>query len=127
MPKAVIDASALLAVLYGEPGADVTLGAMGDAVMSAVNVAEAISKLVVRGIAEHDAIAAVHSFDVEVAPVDERQAALAGLLHARSRRQGVSLGDAFCLALAKAVAAPALTADRRWASLDLGVAVTLIR
>jgi ribonuclease VapC len=48
-------------------------------------------------------------------------------LHAETRRTGVSLGDRFCLALARELSLPALTADRRWKDLGLGVEIQLIR
>jgi ribonuclease VapC len=40
---------------------------------------------------------------------------------------GLSFGDRACLALAKSLVAPALTADRSWARLDLGIAIEVIR
>jgi PIN domain nuclease of toxin-antitoxin system len=48
-------------------------------------------------------------------------------MHEKTRRTGVSMGDRFCLALAQETGARALTADRRWKDLDLGVTITLIR
>ena len=47
MVKTVIDASALLALLNGEPGADVVAQALPGGVMSAVNVSEVVAKLYV--------------------------------------------------------------------------------
>jgi len=127
MTDAVLDASAVLATLNDEPGGDVALAAARDAAVSAVNFAEVISKLIARGVSEDGALAAVRGFGFEVTQVDDRQAELAALLHAGTRRQGLSLGDAFCLALAKVLDLPVLTADRRWRDLDVGVAITLIR
>jgi len=40
---------------------------------------------------------------------------------------GLSLGDRACLALADAMGCPAVTADRAWSSIDIGVSVVLIR
>jgi PIN domain nuclease of toxin-antitoxin system len=127
MTKAVLDASAVLAAINDEPGGEVVLAAMGDAVVSAVNFAEIVSKLAANGLSGDQAVETASGLTFEIAAVDGRQAELAGRLHAGGRRQGVSMGDAFCLALAATLGAPALTADRRWASLDLGVEVTLIR
>jgi PIN domain nuclease of toxin-antitoxin system len=42
-------------------------------------------------------------------------------------RAGLSLGDRACLALASALGLPAITADRRWPSLALGVEVRVLR
>jgi ribonuclease VapC len=48
-------------------------------------------------------------------------------LRASSRAFGLSLCDRACLALAQSLALPALTADRSWARLDLGIAIEVIR
>jgi len=44
-----------------------------------------------------------------------------------TRTRGLSICDRACLALAKRLGLPVVTADREWVSLDLGVVVTLIR
>jgi len=58
---------------------------------------------------------------------DERQALRAGGLRATRRAAGLSLGDRACLCLAEQRSAAALTADRRWATLDLTAEIRLIR
>jgi PIN domain nuclease of toxin-antitoxin system len=40
---------------------------------------------------------------------------------------GLSLGDRACLALARLRGLPAVTADRDWARLDLGITVEVMR
>ena len=126
MTTLVLDASAVLATLFDEPGGEVALAAK-DAAISAINFAEVISKLLARGLPESDAFAAARSFRMEVVPTDVVQAELAGVLHARTRQRGISMGDAFCLALAATLGVPAVTGERRWSALDLGVELTLIR
>jgi PIN domain nuclease of toxin-antitoxin system len=123
----VLDSSAVLATLNDEPGGAAALAAAHSAAVSAVNFAEVVAKLVARGLPEEAAVAAVRGFGFEVASVDDRQAETAAVLHARTRHWGISLGDAFCLALAKALGRPVLTADRRWKELDVGVEISLIR
>jgi PIN domain nuclease of toxin-antitoxin system len=127
MTQVVLDSSAVLASLLGEPGGSVALAAARNGSISGINFAEVVSKLIAVGGAEDQAVAAASAFGVEVSPIDERQAQLAGLLHSRTRRLGISMGDAFCLALASTLRVPVLTSNRHWASLDVGVEVQLIR
>ena len=62
-----------------------------------------------------------------IVPVDAELGLRAGVLHAATRSRGLSLGDRICLALAEGEGVPALTADRAWADLDIGIEVSLIR
>ena len=96
-------------------------------VMSAVNFAEVVSQLILHGVPPHEAGSVTHLLRFEVVNVDEQTASAAGALHARTRRSGISLADAFCLALAQELCLPAFTTDRAWATLDLDVEVRLIR
>ncbi|MEZ4553840.1 MAG: type II toxin-antitoxin system VapC family toxin [Dehalococcoidia bacterium] len=128
MNDLVLDASALLAYFKNEPGAEAvqrTLGA--DTVIGAVNLAEVVSKLVEAGWSEdaiRDTFGATQAQPVAFLAED---AYVAGLLRERTRRRGLSLGDRACLALALRLGAPALTADRSWADLDVGVEVIVVR
>jgi ribonuclease VapC len=127
MTETVMDSSAVLASIHGEPGAEIVGGALEGSVISAINFAEVISKLISRGLPEAQAVNAARRVGTEIVEVDEEQAVTAGITHAKTRRSGIAMADAFCLALARHRSAPALTADRAWKALDLGVEVTLIR
>ena len=48
-------------------------------------------------------------------------------LRSVTRHAGLSLGDRACLALGDRLGCPVVTADRVWASLDVGVAIVVIR
>ena len=126
LATAVLDASALLALLNGEPGADRVGQVLPDAIVSAVNCAEVYSKLSEWSVAAEgfddlvSVVPSVMAFDIGLAR-------RAGELNAVTRRYGLSLGDRACLALAEREGLPTLTADRRWTELDIGVAVELIR
>jgi PIN domain nuclease of toxin-antitoxin system len=122
-----MDSSAVLASIHGEPGADVVGAALEGSVISTINFAEVVSKLVSRGLPEAEAVIAARRFGTEIVDVDGDQAVAAGIIHAKTRKAGISIADAFCLALAKQRGAAALTSDRAWKTLDLGIAVTLIR
>ena len=127
MSRWVLDASAVLAVLQGEIGAEVVERALPFSLISAVNAGEFVAKLVDRGDPPEVALRTVPTLDCEIVPVDARLGLRAGELCIATRADGLSLGDRICLALAEREGVPALTADRAWASLSIGVQVSLIR
>ena len=127
MPKVVIDASALLALLNAESGADVVAEALPGGVISAVNLSEVVAKLCEAGMPEKAIHQALQPLGLESVPFDEEQAYQAGLLRIATKNMGVSLGDRACLSLAKMRGAVALTADRTWAGLSIGATINVIR
>ncbi len=131
-PASVIDASALLALLQDENGADEVVEAITDgAAISTVNLSEVLAKLAEHGQPAVVALGSIHEAAegaLQIEPFTEDDAAQAADLRPRSKAQGLSFGDRACLALATRFAVPALTADRDWQKLpDVGVAVKLIR
>lgn len=123
----VFDASVALALLWNEAGIEDAVQRRSHAVISAVNFAEVVSKLGDRGFAEKDAREIASGLGLPVMPFDTRLAMDTGLLRPATRHAGLSLGDRACLALARSLNAPVMTADRAWADLDLGVEIRLIR
>ena len=127
MPEVVIDASALLALLNAEPGADIVAEALPGGVISAVNLSEVVVKLCEAGMPEKAIHQALQPLGLEIIPFDEEQAYQAGLLRASTQDRGVSLGDRACLSLAKMLGVVALTADKAWAGLSVGATIKVIR
>lgn len=128
MSRIVLDASALLAVLNREPGAEkLTPQLLSSATSSTVNLAEVQSKLVSRGIKPDQAWEATISPIREAAVFTDGQAKIAGSLIAQTSVFGLSLGDRACLALGIALKAPVYTADRSWKNLKLGVRIHVVR
>lgn len=123
----VLDSSAVLAVILNEPGRDVVDDATGGFAISAVNLAEVVTKLVEFGFSDQRVGAAVEIFRLWCQPLTESQAIQAGFWRKESRRFGLSLGDRCCLALAKELGATVYTTDRVWADLDLGVTIRVVR
>lgn len=125
----VLDASALLCLLFDEPGAERVEAALHGSLISAANYAEVIGKLIDKGQDPAEAIADLAELDLDVVPLDRAQGEVVGSLRQSTRQAGLSLGDRACLALAKATSRTALTADRAWAEIaeKAGVAVALIR
>jgi PIN domain nuclease of toxin-antitoxin system len=127
MTGVVLDSSAVLAVIHGERGAEVVASLLDGAMMSAVNYAEVVSKLVERGTAWEFASANVLKLDIAVVAFDLDLANRTGELRRQTRHLGLSLADRACLALAERERLPALTADRNWSSVNIGIDVRLIR
>lgn len=123
----VLDASAILCALLAEPGFEVVRDTLPDACASAVNVAEVIAKLAERGVPLADITLSLAELDLEVIPFTIDHAQRSGALREATRRFGLSLGDCACLALAQAENAIAITADRVWANLDVGIEIRLVR
>jgi len=127
-PVAVLDASALLAYLHREPGYEIVREAIQKgAVISTVNLAEALGKLKAKGLDPARIGSKLKALGLQDVPFDEADALLVAELDPLTRPKGLSLGDRACLALAKRLGLPALTADRAWAELPLGVEVRVVR
>jgi len=128
MNEVVLDASAILAVLFHERGAEnLTEEILQRAVASTVNLAEVQSKLVKMGRSPEDAWEDTLSLDTAAATFTSEQAKTAGSLIAQTEKMGLSLGDRSCLALAIALNAPVYTTEQLWRNLKLGVPIHVIR
>lgn len=126
----VLDASAVLAVIFGEAGADRVASHLPGARISAVNVSEVMTKLVDLGMPEDTVDAIVEGLQLTVVPFEMAHARASARLRTLTRAAGLSLGDRACLALAGQLDVPALTTDRAWSRLqsaDVGVAIELLR
>jgi ribonuclease VapC len=124
----VLDSSAVLAALRQEAGAEVVRDLLPDARVSAVNLAEIVAVLARSNPAERVA-EILREVRLDVFPANASLAADAGLLGPITASAGLSLGDRFCLALARRLGIAVATADRTWLSIAnaVGVDVRLIR
>lgn len=129
MTAAVVDASALLALLLAEPGGDRVRAVLAQSVMTAVNLGEVVGHFARNGAAEAEIRRVLDPLPVERVPLDEGLAYMAGLLLAVTKSAGLSFGDRSCLALARRLGVKALTADRAWSGLaqTVGVDIEVIR
>lgn len=123
----VLDASAMLALIQEEPGHDRVIRPGLAHCASAVNMAEVRSKLFDKGLAEIEAELVVRGLNVPVKDFSDGQSRLSGALRPVTRSQGLSLADRACLALAQSLGGTAVTADKNWGALSVGVDVEVIR
>jgi PIN domain nuclease of toxin-antitoxin system len=124
----VLDASAVLALLGDEPGADRVAAALADgAAIGAVNLEEVLTKLADFGMPRDEADDVLEGLGLEVVPFDADAARAASALRASTRARGLSLGDRAALALAASRDAPVLTTDRAWVGAVPSVEVVLVR
>ena len=123
----VLDASAVLALLFREPGCEEVSRVIGDAALSSVNLAEVVSKLAERGDDVDAACFKIARLGIDIIAFDTAQARETALLYQATRKHGLSLGDRACLALGRRLGRLVLTADRIWAEADTGVEVRVIR
>lgn len=127
MIAVVLDASAVLAVYFDEPGAEPVTAALPGGLLSSVNYTEVIGKCLDRGEATGGVLRKIAAMGVQIVAHDLLLAQRTGELRPLTRHIGLSLADRACLALAERERMPILTADRSWKSLDLGIDIRLIR
>jgi PIN domain nuclease of toxin-antitoxin system len=123
----VLDASALLAFLFREPGHEMVAGEIASACISTVDLAESLGRIARDGHDPRPLLTGVSESTLEIVPFSPDQALRCARLLAQARSLGLSLGDRACLALAMERGLAAMTADAVWAALDAGVEIVLIR
>jgi ribonuclease VapC len=122
----VLDASALLAYLFREPGHEVVAKYIEDACISTVNLCEVAGRLVRDGIDASPLIQHIENTTIEIVPFTQAHALQAAGFVPQTKRYGLSLGDRACLGLAAARNLTALTADVAWADIA-GLEVNIVQ
>jgi len=125
--KYVLDASAVLALVHGEPGHQEVVRLLEDAAISSVNLSEVAAKLIEKGLTIESIRPDLLALGLEVVSFDEALAFRTAELRPAARRSGLSLGDCVCLATAEMTRAVAVTADRSWSTLKVPVKVRVLR
>jgi ribonuclease VapC len=125
--EAVLDASALIAFIRREPGADKVAKVLPVSCISAVNLAETLGKMVEHGKPLEETAYQIERLRIAVIPFDEPQARVAASLWRSTRDVGMSLGDRACLALALTLSLPAFSTEEAWTKCNLGIDVVKIR
>jgi len=123
----VLDASAVLALLQKEAGHEKVAAALMGARISTVNLAEVGSRLANLGRSVVHVRTMLLALGLRIVPFDQDQAFEAARLRPLTRSLGLSLSDRACLALARLQKLPAMTTDRAWRNLSLGIQIAVIR
>jgi ribonuclease VapC len=112
----LLDASALLALLLNEPGAEQVQLVFDRCAMHALNLAEVVRKMAGKGMPGDEIRETLKGLQLDTLPIEERerQAYVIGLVAAANRKIGLSLGDAVCLTAAAWEGMKAVTAERSW-------------
>ena len=114
MTLAVLDASAVLALIRDEPGGDKVIEYVGRAAISAVNLHEIVKELLLSELEEPTIRELLGELRLDVRAHDTDAAYAAAALHKQTKEFGRGLGDRSCMALALQLGVPALTTDRDW-------------
>ncbi len=128
MNKVVLDASALIALIKNEKGANIVEGLLGQIIMSSINVSEAAAILLDSKMTLEECQACLLPFISSIMPFDERFAFQTARLKSQTKSKGLSLGDRACIALGIQLQLPIYTADKIWRELNInGADIRLIR
>jgi PIN domain nuclease of toxin-antitoxin system len=122
----VLDASALIAMIKREKGFAKVAAGIAGARVSSVNYAEVVTHFIHAGMPEREVDAMLNPLPVTVVPADKGLAQIAGRLRAATAEAGLSLGDRFCLALARRDDLPAWTSDQNWKKIADAVEVKVV-
>lgn len=125
--KIVLDASAILALIQEEPGAEVIRPLLKQSIMSTVNVAEVLTSLQRVDISPEEGIEYMSLLINKIVDFDREQAREVAALYPKVKHKGLSLGDRACLALGKKYNATVYTADKVWKDINSQLDIQLIR
>jgi ribonuclease VapC len=123
----ILDASAMLALIFGENGAENVIPFVQGSQILAINFSEVVARVIgIDGNPERAEVAA-NKLEIDIVPFDRKHAMLTAQIMSRTSAIGASLADRACLAFAEATGFPVLTADKDWSKLNLGVDIRQIR
>ncbi len=125
--KAVLDASALLAFLQNEKGAEKVEAVLADACISSVNWAEVVQKTIGANVEIKNLEGDLEALGLSFEHFTTKQGEYAGWLWQQTKKHGLSLGDRACLSLGHHFSLPVLTMDRQWAKPKLAIEVVVLR
>lgn len=127
MTRYILDTSAIMAILLGEPGQDLAAQRGIESSVSSVNLAEILAKCVEKEVPTAVAREYMGGSGIRIVAFDAEMALEAGELFKSAKKGVLSLGDRACIATAMVTGGTAITADRVWTTLDLPCPIELIR
>jgi ribonuclease VapC len=123
----LLDASALLALLRLETGADEVMRHLDRSSINTVNLAEVVSRLMDIGRTADNVVMDIRAMEIPVESVIDSDAWRAGILRSTTRHLGLSIGDRLCIATAERLQKTILTSDQNWKYIDTPAQIVLIR
>ena len=124
----VLDSTAVIALLYSEPGHQYVQEVLDKSAVSAVNLAEIVNKLAQRGPTSEVVRQSLVQLKLRVEDWSEGMAYQSVEFAPYSKSHGLSFGDRACLTLAKQLRATVVTSDKTWRRLPpLGVPIMIFR
>ncbi len=115
----MLDASAVLAFIWQEPGSERVEAALDASVLPTVTLGEVLHRHVATGRDHAGVSAELLALGVAFEPFTQRDAVVQAELQRFDREHRLSIGDRCCLAVAARLRLPVLTADRYWSELEL--------
>lgn len=127
MTPCILDTSAIMAILLGEPGQEFAAQRAINSSLSSVNLTETLAKCVEKEVPTAVAREYISGSGISIVAFDAEMALRAGELFKSTKKGVLSLGDRACIATAMVTGGTAITADRVWSTLDLPCPIELIR
>lgn len=125
--KIVIDASAIIAFIFNEPGGDKVLQFISSASISSVNLSEVVTDVLKRGVDISETRKRLSQLPLEIIPFDAELAYEAAGLEKYRKSHNLSFGDRACLSTGLKLNRKIVTADTKWGTLPLSVDIEVIR
>jgi ribonuclease VapC len=112
----VMDSSAILAILRGEPGCEYVQELMDseECAMSSINMAEVGSKLIDYGLPPEEFPRIARQLQIDIIDFNTEQSIQSAQIRKITRSAGLSLGDRACVALTQLIQGCVVTSDRAW-------------
>ncbi len=126
-PRFALDGSALLAMMDHTPGGSVVGAKLHHSAISTLNLAAVLDISRAQGMEVGDMIQNLQSLGLSIEPFLPEDAFFVSQIAEASHRQGLSIIDRACLALAHRLDIPVLTTHLAWNDLPFDIEVQVLR
>lgn len=126
-PRFAIDSSALLAMMQDAPGGSLVGVKLHHSAISALNLSEVLEYCCEQGIEADSMAENLVALGLRIEPFGLDDARKVAEITLATLGTALSMGNRACLALAARLQIPALTADRSWLEIKVGVEVRVVR
>ena len=123
----ILDASAMLALIFDETGSEIVSAHAQGSQILAINFSEVVARVIAIDGNPKRAEVSADRLEIAIIPFDRQHACLTAEMIKRTSSIGASLADRACLALAEISGLPVLTADKDWSKLNLSIDIRQIR